>query len=404
MCGYGPWSRSHGPLLGRDRHGSIHLRQWRPGEGDPGEPPGKRQHVKDAVPSPCLAKKAHSTIAGTFRARWHPGERIHPGTNLAQTLSGVTCPDEGSANQPRLPEFRHRKCRGGPSPEAGSVVLSLFRQPRYAGRIVSRIATAPDAPPAHTNHLASEQSPYLLQHAHNPVDWHPWGDAAFARARAADRPIFLSIGYSTCHWCHVMERESFADEAIGRLLNEHFVAIKLDREERPDIDRIYMSFVQATTGAGGWPLNVFLTPALEPMFGGTYFPPESRHGRPSFRQVLERVAALWKTRRTELVESARDITSQLRGMGAHDPGNAYPAGERELHGAGQTFLSEYDARTAASAAPQNFPPQPTPVPPALRAPFWCERSRRGGAAHLPGHGGGRPVRPAWRRVRPLLGG
>lgn len=240
-------------------------------------------------------------------------------------------------------------------------MLSLFRQPRYAGRIVSRIATAPDAPPAHTNHLASEQSPYLLQHAHNPVDWHPWGDAAFARARAADRPIFLSIGYSTCHWCHVMERESFSDEAIGRLLNEHFVAIKLDREERPDIDRIYMSFVQATTGAGGWPLNVFLTPALEPIFGGTYFPPEPRHGRPSFRQVLERVAALWTTRRTELVESARDNTSQLRGMGAHDPGNAYPAGERELHGAGQTFLSEYDAVNGGFGGAPKFPRPSQPL-------------------------------------------
>jgi len=119
-----------------------------------------------------------------------------------------------------------------------------------------------------TNHLAGEQSPYLRQHAHNPVDWFAWGDAAFARARAENRPVFLSIGYSTCHWCHVMERETFEQEAVGRFLNEHFVSIKVDREERPDVDKIYMTFVQSTTGAGGWPLNVFLTPDLKPFFAG----------------------------------------------------------------------------------------------------------------------------------------
>src|SRR5450432_3735616 len=116
----------------------------------------------------------------------------------------------------------------------------------------------------HTNRLAHEKSPYLLQHAHNPVDWYPWGEEAFAKARAEDKPIFLSIGYSTCHWCHVMERESFENESIAEVLNRNFVAVKVDREERPDVDRIYMSFVQATTGGGGWPMNVFLTPSLEP--------------------------------------------------------------------------------------------------------------------------------------------
>src|SRR5512137_1137109 len=129
------------------------------------------------------------------------------------------------------------------------------------------------------NRLAREKSPYLLQHAHNPVDWYPWGDEAFARARAGDRPILLSIGYSTCHWCHVMERESFEDEETARLMNETFVSIKVDREERPDIDHVYMTVCQMMTGGGGWPLNIIMTPDKKPFYAGTYFPRESVHGR-----------------------------------------------------------------------------------------------------------------------------
>jgi uncharacterized protein YyaL (SSP411 family) len=146
----------------------------------------------------------------------------------------------------------------------------------------------------HTNRLIDEKSPYLLQHAHNPVDWYPWGPEAFEKARQESKPIFLSIGYSTCHWCHVMERESFENEAIAALMNRHFVAIKVDREERPDVDRIYMAFVQATTGGGGWPMSVWLTPELKPFYGGTYFPPEQRYGHPGFPMVLERVAEAWR--------------------------------------------------------------------------------------------------------------
>ena len=138
---------------------------------------------------------------------------------------------------------------------------------------------------AHTNRLAREKSPYLLQHAHNPVDWFAWDDEAFEKARAENKPIFLSIGYSTCHWCHVMERESFEDEKVGAFLNEHFVSIKVDREERPDVDKIYMTFVQATTGGGGWPMNVFLTPDLKPFFGGTYFPPDNRSWPSEFSAI-----------------------------------------------------------------------------------------------------------------------
>src|SRR4026209_2770331 len=151
--------------------------------------------------------------------------------------------------------------------------------------------------------LANETSPYLLQHAHNPVDWMPWGPDALVRARLLDRPIFLSIGYAACHWCHVLERESCEDETTARVLNDRFVSIKVDREERPDLDAIYMSAVQAMTGSGGWPMSVFLTPEGRPFYGGTYYPDEPRHGMPSFRQVLEGVDRAWREQRAE-VEAA----------------------------------------------------------------------------------------------------
>jgi uncharacterized protein YyaL (SSP411 family) len=164
----------------------------------------------------------------------------------------------------------------------------------------------------HTNRLIHEKSPYLLQHAHNPVEWYAWGEEAFAKARAENKPIFLSIGYSTCHWCHVMERESFENENIAELLNRDFVPIKVDREERPDVDRVYMAFVQATTGGGGWPMSVWLTPGLQPFFGGTYFPPESKWGQPGFNSVLEQIATAWRTERDQITESARDGVAQLQ--------------------------------------------------------------------------------------------
>src|SRR6187399_2591998 len=155
--------------------------------------------------------------------------------------------------------------------------------------------------PAHpANRLAGSSSPYLLLHAHNPVDWYPWGEEALARARAEDKPILLSIGYSACHWCHVMERESFESRAIADVMNERYVPVKVDREERPDVDAIYMEAVVALTGGGGWPMTVFLTPEGEPFFGGTYFPPDPRHGLPSFRQVLDAVASAYRERRADV--------------------------------------------------------------------------------------------------------
>ena len=161
------------------------------------------------------------------------------------------------------------------------------------------------------NRLAGETSPYLLQHANNPVDWFPWGPDALARAALLDRPIFLSIGYAACHWCHVMERESFEHEATARYLNDHFIAIKVDREERPDLDQLYMGAVQAMTGGGGWPMSVFLTPDGRPFYGGTYFPDEPRHGMPSFRQVLEGVARTWRDQRAEVEGAGTRLVGAL---------------------------------------------------------------------------------------------
>ncbi|HEY3522143.1 MAG TPA: DUF255 domain-containing protein, partial [Candidatus Limnocylindrales bacterium] len=163
----------------------------------------------------------------------------------------------------------------------------------------------------HRNRLADETSPYLLQHASNPVDWYPWGDAAFARARAEGKPIFLSIGYAACHWCHVMERESFEDEATAAQLNRDFVSVKVDREERPEVDQIYMAAVQAMTGGGGWPMSVFTTPEGRPFYGGTYFPPESRHGLPSFREVLDGVSRAWAEQRDEVEQAGSRLVEAL---------------------------------------------------------------------------------------------
>jgi uncharacterized protein YyaL (SSP411 family) len=162
-----------------------------------------------------------------------------------------------------------------------------------------------------TNRLIHEKSPYLLQHAFNPVDWYPWGDAAFTAARAQDRPIFVSIGYSTCHWCHVMERESFENEVIAASMNEHFINVKIDREERPDVDRIYMTVVQAMTGSGGWPMSVFLTPSLQPFYAGTYFPPRGAYGRPGFTDVLQQIAAQWQRDRDKIEKSAGRVVTAI---------------------------------------------------------------------------------------------
>ena len=207
------------------------------------------------------------------------------------------------------------------------------------------------------NRLARETSPYLLQHAHNPVDWYPWGEEAFARARAEDKPILLSVGYATCHWCHVMERESFEDDAIAALLAERFVAIKVDREELPDVDHVYMSALQALTGHGGWPMNMFLTPALEPFYGGTYFPPVARQRMPSFGDVLIAVSQAWRERRADLAEQARTLVGHLRN--ALPRGDAAAEPSSALHrDAVESFARSHDREFGGFGSAPKFPQSP----------------------------------------------
>ncbi len=204
------------------------------------------------------------------------------------------------------------------------------------------------------NRLAHEKSPYLLQHAHNPVDWYPWGDEALRRARSEDKPIFLSIGYSTCHWCHVMERESFENEEIARLMNERFVCIKVDREERPDLDEIYMAAVQAMTGQGGWPLSAWLTPDLEPFYGGTYFPPDDRFGRPGFPRVLEALSEAWTEQRDQAVAQANKLTEALAGLGVPRAGGEID-GREVVDRTYESLLNSFEPRNGGWGSAPKFP-------------------------------------------------
>jgi uncharacterized protein len=206
----------------------------------------------------------------------------------------------------------------------------------------------------HTNALVHEKSPYLRQHAHNPVDWLPWGQAAFDKARREDKPIFLSIGYSTCHWCHVMAHESFEDERVAEILNRDFVPVKMDREERPDIDRIYMLFVQATTGSGGWPMSVWLTPDLKPFFGGTYFPPASRYGRPGFRDLLAQLAHAWKNERDKVELSGNKVAEELFALTAPATSTNEPDSEL-LHAAFRQFERMFDKHYGGFGGAPKFP-------------------------------------------------
>jgi uncharacterized protein YyaL (SSP411 family) len=225
------------------------------------------------------------------------------------------------------------------------------------------------------NRLIQEKSPYLQQHAYNPVEWHPWGPEAFQKARDLDRPILLSIGYATCHWCHVMERESFEDESIARFLSEHFVAVKVDREERPDVDQIYMKALHGMGQQGGWPLNMFLTPELEPFTGGTYFPPEPAYGRASFRQVLQTIANLWQNDRAKISQSAEAVTEFLKQQSP--PSDAEIPGPAAYDAALAYFLRSYDARHGGFAGngPNKFPPS-------MSILFLLRRYERTGEKHL----------------------
>ena len=204
------------------------------------------------------------------------------------------------------------------------------------------------------NRLAGETSPYLLQHAHNPVDWYPWGDEAFARARAEDKPILLSVGYSACHWCHVMERESFENPEIAAIMNRHFVSVKVDREERPDVDQIYMQAVQSLTGHGGWPMTVFLTPDGEPFYGGTYYPPVEGHGLPAFPRLLQALAEAWANRRGEVVASAQKIGEAL-GQSERLRASTGLLTDEILFGAFQALSAQFDETEGGLGGAPKFP-------------------------------------------------
>ncbi|MEP6698593.1 MAG: thioredoxin domain-containing protein [Verrucomicrobiota bacterium] len=206
----------------------------------------------------------------------------------------------------------------------------------------------------HSNRLAHEKSPYLLQHAHNPVDWFPWGEEAFAKARRENKPIFLSVGYSTCHWCHVMAHESFENEQTAAIMNREFVNIKVDREERPDVDRVYMTFVQATTGSGGWPMSVWLTPDLKPFVGGTYFPPQDRYGQPGFKKVLEQIAAAWKQDHEKITEQGGKITAALKQAG-ESSASAEKLTAKTLDTAFDQIAKTFDAREGGFSGAPKFP-------------------------------------------------
>jgi len=238
-------------------------------------------------------------------------------------------------------------------------VLGFYLSPFARSKRIARAASTSADPPVpaehsagrnrYTNRLIQEKSPYLLMHAHNPVDWYPWGDEAFKKARGDQKPIFLSIGYYTCHWCHVMERESFSDPVIAEIMNKYFVSIKVDREERPDVDRVYMNFVEATTGSGGWPMSVFLTPELKPFFGGTYFP------RQAFLAVLQRVADAWLKGRRKITQSADQVTQALQQFVNASAGNASSLQIQVLDKTYQQIKASYDPTYGGFGRAPKFP-------------------------------------------------
>jgi uncharacterized protein YyaL (SSP411 family) len=228
--------------------------------------------------------------------------------------------------------------------------------------------------PQPKNRLGAEKSPYLLQHAGNPVDWYPWGEEAFARARAENRPVFLSVGYATCHWCHVMERESFENEEIAGMLNRGFVAIKVDREERPDIDSIYMQAVQLMTGHGGWPMSVFLTPDCRPFFAGTYFPPDDRHGMIGFKRVLAQVDHAYRSKREQINAASEEVTSAIASSLAVPPAES-PVDGSGLDGAARRIAQSYDPDNGGFGHAPKFPPS-------MSLDFLMQVSNRSGDATL----------------------
>jgi uncharacterized protein YyaL (SSP411 family) len=276
---------------------------------------------------------------------WGP-EHGHWHTDLEAVLRGNQPAPAPTQNQSVSPD-------SPPTTQPNAQLLPADRHGREAILPQEEIAMLPPDGGSEFNRLVFEKSPYLLQHARNPVDWYPWGEDAFEAARREDKPVFLSVGYSTCHWCHVMEEESFEDEEVAALMNEHFVSIKVDREERPDIDNIYMTVTQALTGSGGWPMTVVLTPDGEPFFAGTYFPKRSRFNRPGMMDLLPQLAGAWETRRDEVTQSAQQISAQLRQMSGGAPGEALT--QETLDTAHSQLARRYDASLGGFGSAPKFP-------------------------------------------------
>ncbi len=253
-----------------------------------------------------------------------------------------------------------------------------------------------------SNRLAHETSPYLLQHQDNPVDWYPWGAEAFEAARAADKPILLSVGYSSCHWCHVMAHESFEDPETAALMNELFVNVKVDREERPDVDGIYMNAVQAMTGRGGWPMTVWLNHDRAPFYAGTYFPPDDRHGMPSFRRVMEAVNDAWVHRRDGVTEQAEKMAAAIDRQ--IPPGEKLPS-QTDLEQAYLQLAASFDERHGGLGGAPKFPQEPV-LEFLLRIADepWAPQAAADGRRHPDSHVGRRDLRPSRRRFLPLFGG
>jgi len=270
--------------------------------------------------------------------------------------------------------------------------------PPEAAAIQSPVETKGSRP----NRLIHEKSPYLLQHAYNPVDWYPWGEAAFAKAKREDKPIFLSVGYSTCYWCHVMEQESFENPEVAKLMNDTVVAIKVDREERPDIDAIYMTAVQAMTGSGGWPMTVFLTHDGKPFWGGTYVPAEDRFGRPGLKTILRSISEAWKTKRQEILQSSRSLTQAIQ-AGAQPAGTASLT-EATLRNARTQFALQYDAEYGGFGSAPKFPRSHS-LSFLLRSWSRDGQGKAGdGRGYVRCHGARWHPRPSGRWVSPLLHG
>ncbi|XP_031699965.1 spermatogenesis-associated protein 20 [Anarrhichthys ocellatus] len=293
--------------------------------------------------------------------------RVEPARLLAAAFLGADGPQQNSGCHVRcFRQILHPPSERSPRhhlPQPACYLSSSVFMSMASG------GTSSTSPHKHTNRLAEERSPYLLQHAHNPVDWYPWGQDAFDKAKNEDKPIFLSVGYSTCHWCHVMERESFEDEEIGKILSDNFVCIKVDREERPDVDKVYMTFVQATSGGGGWPMSVWLTPDLRPFIGGTYFPPTDHARRPGLKTVLKRIIEQWQNNRPALESSGERILEALKkGTAvAANPGDSPPPATEVADRCFQQLAHSYEEEYGGF---RDAPKFPTPVNLMFLMSYW----------------------------------